>query len=1065
MQKDRWKEITRIFHAALDLPPEDRPGFVSTAASGDPDLQSEVERLLLADQQAESYLDAPLIPPGAFAAALSDEPQLHPGDILCQRFHILRAVGSGGMGQVFEAHDSELAVNVALKLIRPEIAANPQALARFRQEVRLARRITHPNVCRTFDLDRDTITTPDGSSRTLLFLTMEFLPGETLAARLKRTGRLSHDETLIISSQLAAALDAAHALGIVHRDIKPGNIMLVPTGENSRQPARVVITDFGLARLAPVFSQDEHSITQHSSHSAHPIGTLAYMAPEQMDGRPISGATDIYAFGLLLFEMATGQRAFPSSNLLSGIAQRLTGPPPSPTSLQSGLPESLEQAVQGCLHLKPEDRFQSAQAVLECLTGQSQSPPPPAIPAGKPGIHARRTNWISRNTLLAAAAILLFAVSLFLLGLRYHWWEGNARLDPGALVYLAPVTNQTGDKSLDNITELLEASLEQSAQINLLDQGRAGDIMERMTLPPDTPITQPIGRHIALRANAARVIFAQVTGSQGRYTLNIDIQRPDYNPLRFRAHWPNTFTWQITGNSNSGPSGTIPPELTSTLQTAAEWIRQEVGESQNDIGRLDAPPEDATTGSWTALQELNRAIQLQHQLRTQEAIQHLKHAVAIDPNFALAYGRLGDLEFSNGSSQDGLRYYAKALDLTELERLTTRERDRIRGLAASDSGDLQTAEDAFREYTVNYPQDNLGWFYLGYTLIWLGRSDDGLADLWHSYQLNSSSPAIAAQLGMFEAALGHYQQAAEVANHLPLNGTAAFGAYILGLSAFLQGDYNSAEKHFADSRTTGTSYNPALGTALLAHLDAEKGKFSQAAELLSQGILEDLQAGSKVGESSKLLDRAAMEQKLDSLPAMLTDIEAALRIEMDPSSVDNAAFLLGKSLQESPAPAVASIRKELIQLEGNYPGDELGNYSKIARFHLHAETLLATGQWEAALAEARKAETLEPPIRDRAHWAFILLSVASQAPDPKRKANLRQEAYTAYRQTLLRPGLAWKINFGAPAGFLADEMTEFTKLSSNLGPRDNSILAIRTKLSQLRPSTAPFDAVAATHSK
>ena len=587
MQKDRWKEITRIFHAALDLPPEDRHGFVCTAASGDPDIQSEVEQLLLADREAESYLELPLIPPGAIAAALSGEPELRPGDILCQRFHILRAVGSGGMGQIFEAHDSELAVNVALKLIRPEIAANPQALARFRQEVRLARRITHPNVCRTFDLDRETISAPNGPPRTLLFLTMEFLAGETLAARLKRAGRLTLDEILAITRQIAAALDAAHALGIVHRDIKPGNIMLVPAGENSRQPARVVITDFGLARLDPVFSLDENSITQHSSHSAHPIGTLANMAPEQMDGSPISAATDIYAFGLVLFEMATGQRAFPSSNLLSGIAQRLSGPPPSPTSLQPALPASLEQAVQGCLRLKPEERFQSAQAILECLTGQSQPLHAPAIPTAKSHPRPRRwTNWTSRNTLLSAAAILLLAMSLFLLGLRYYWWEGNARLDPGALVYLAPVTNQTGEKSLDNITELLQASLEQSAHINLLDQGRVGDLLQNMTKPADTLIDQPTGREIGMRAAAARVIFAQVTGSQGHYTLNIDIQRTDYTPGRFRDHWPKSFPWQVTGNTNSGA---IPQELTSTVGDATDWIRREVGESRDDIASLDVP--------------------------------------------------------------------------------------------------------------------------------------------------------------------------------------------------------------------------------------------------------------------------------------------------------------------------------------------------------------------------------------------------------------------------------------------------------------------------------------------
>jgi serine/threonine protein kinase len=382
----------------------------------------------------------------AFAQAFSDHPQLRTGDILCQRFHILRAVGSGGMGQVYEAHDTELAVNVALKLIRPEIAANPQSLARFRQEVRLARRITHPNVCRTYDLERDTLPTPGAPPRSLVFLTMEFLAGETLAERLKRTGPLTPGETLAIARQIAAALDAAHALGIVHRDIKPGNIMLVPPGENSRQPARpsarVVITDFGLARIDPIFSQDELPLTQHTSHSNQPIGTPPYMAPEQLEGHPVSAATDIYAFGLLLFEMATGQRAFPSTNLLTGIAQRLTGQPPSARAIQPNLPDSLEQAIQGCLRRNPEDRFQSAQAVVDCLTGQTRPPEIATIPATNPQSKPNQRFYTRKSLVLAA--ILPVAVSLFLLGLNaISWWKGNPAVAAGALVYLAPVKNET----------------------------------------------------------------------------------------------------------------------------------------------------------------------------------------------------------------------------------------------------------------------------------------------------------------------------------------------------------------------------------------------------------------------------------------------------------------------------------------------------------------------------------------------------------------------------------------------------------------------------------------------
>ena len=227
MDQDRWKTINHIFHAALEVSSSERQAYVLSASHGDQELQAEVELLLKADEDAGDYLESPLMPADLFT---NPDLSLNPGDVLCERFRILRAVGQGGMGHVFEAYDSELAVRVALKIIRPEIASNPEALTRFRQEVRLARRITHPNVCRTFDIDRETrvVDPVRNVNQEVVFLTMEFLEGETLDSRIKRIGSLPLEEALHVARQIADALAAAHAMGIVHRDMKPANIMLVP---------------------------------------------------------------------------------------------------------------------------------------------------------------------------------------------------------------------------------------------------------------------------------------------------------------------------------------------------------------------------------------------------------------------------------------------------------------------------------------------------------------------------------------------------------------------------------------------------------------------------------------------------------------------------------------------------------------------------------------------------------------------------------------------------------------------------------------------------------------------
>jgi len=1053
MQKDRWQEINRIFHAALDVPPEGRPRFVATESKDDPDLQSHVERLLEADAKDEDYLESPLIPPGIFSSAFSDTPQLQPGQILCERFHILRTVGSGGMGQVFEAYDSELAVNVALKLIRPEIAANPQALARFRQEVRLARRITHPNVCRTYDLDRDTRPNPSGPPTNLVFLTMEFLPGETLAERLKRTPRLTHEEILAIASQIAAALGAAHALGIVHRDIKPGNIMLVPPGENSRQPARVVITDFGLARLDPVFSAGEHSITHHSSHSNQPIGTLAYMAPEQMDGRPISAATDIYAFGLILFEMATGQRAFPSSNLLSGIAQRLTGPAPSPTTLQPSLPESVEQAIHGCLRLNPEDRFQTAEAVLECLIGQAKPPAVAAIPSVKPQPESRSAHqpkpFVPRKSLLSYASIaLLVAVSLFLLGERYSWWKGNPAVTPGALVYLAPVTNQTGEKSLDNIAELLQASLEQSAHINLLDQGRVGDIMQNMTKPADTPITEPIGREIALRANAARVVFAAVTGASGSYSLNIDIQRLDNTPQRYRDHWTRSFGWHTSGQTRS--SGTFSSELLTVVRTSSDWIRIEVGESSSDIARQDAAPEDVTTSNWQALEEYVAAEKMQSRQETAQAVIALKNAVALDNHFSLAYGRLGDLLFSTGQYQEGFRAYSHALEPDQNGRLARRERDRILGEFAIDSEDFPVAERAYRDITLYYNKDYSGWSYRGYPLLMMGRTDEAIASLKNAYSIDQTKANAPYELARANISIGSFTEASQWASVLDRQGATGLSNYIRGATKFLQRDYRGAALAFQEMQQSQMLSLHSWSFLLLARLAAEQGDYPRASKELQDGIAFDSRTGLMAMEADKLIARAYVECHSGDFGSCLTDTRSGIEMEGSPQRFMVASAVLGYAHLHSREPYASRFRKEILNVERRFPQESFGLISDLARFRVRGEALLAMGHTNGALAEFRRASELDAQANGREYLARTLEVAARQESNKAVAQKSIRSALDAYAAIALHPNLIWFDSVDLLPGSYADQLSAYLKLAETAGESGGQVATARQALRALR---------------
>jgi tetratricopeptide (TPR) repeat protein len=279
---DQWDRLCEVFSRVLREPAERRHAVLERECGGDVALLEEIEGLIEQESKARSFLGS------GVEIALDPPILLTSGHVLGGRFRIQRLLGFGGMGQVYEAQDLEVSEPVALKVLRNEIATDPSALDRFRQEVQLARRITHPNVCRVYDVERASIRAGENEVE-VKFITMELLEGETLAERLRRDTPLRREEADDILTQVAEGLSAAHALGIVHRDLKPANIMLIDTAGGRR---RAVVTDFGLAKME---AGEDSPLTQR-----YIAGTPEYMAPEQLSGGPITPATDIYAFGLLV---------------------------------------------------------------------------------------------------------------------------------------------------------------------------------------------------------------------------------------------------------------------------------------------------------------------------------------------------------------------------------------------------------------------------------------------------------------------------------------------------------------------------------------------------------------------------------------------------------------------------------------------------------------------------------------------------------------------------------------------------------------------------------------------
>jgi tetratricopeptide (TPR) repeat protein len=388
MTPDRWDQIVELFEATLERSPEERVPFLGEVCHGDTALCEEVAQLLAEHDQIGEFLERPAI--AIAAAPLSELHTFTADEVVSGRFRIVRFIGQGGMGEVYEAEDRELGGRVALKTIRPEIAADARIIARFKQEIKLSKKVTHPNVCRIFDIARHRKGTvgSEASAEEVTYVTTELLPGETLAERLRRTGRMAVGDAFPVVAQIADGLEAAHRAGIVHRDVKSSNVVLVPSDGGG---VRAVVTDFGLA--LPNSAAEDAS----AGASVGYTGTPAYMAPEQIRGSNITPATDIYALGVVMYEMVTGALPFVGDTPTAAALKRLDQDALSPQRIVPDLERAWGTAILRCLDRNPVRRFGGALEVARAL---------------RP--HAFLRAWRHRrgSVLGGVAAVFLFALSL-----------------------------------------------------------------------------------------------------------------------------------------------------------------------------------------------------------------------------------------------------------------------------------------------------------------------------------------------------------------------------------------------------------------------------------------------------------------------------------------------------------------------------------------------------------------------------------------------------------------------------------------------------------------------------
>jgi tetratricopeptide (TPR) repeat protein len=562
-----------------------------------------------------------------------------------------------------------------------------------------------------------------------------------------------------------------------------------------------------------------------------------------------------------------------------------------------------------------------------------------------------------------------------------------------------------------------------------MDIGRIRNVLAQMTKPPDAQLDPPTAREVALRAGAPRVIFGAVTRVGDSYLLDIDVEQPDNNPRRPRLQWESHWTWNMT----PGISDTeIPDGFLNAVRDSGDWIRSQIGESANDIAKMDAPPQDVTTANWEALSEFAQAERFKSAGQIESALVALRNAISADPHFAFAYMRLGDLLFSVSRFREAYAAYQSALSDERQQRLTRREQYRLMGIYANDTGDYKAAVTAFRDYTVYYPNDYLGWFYLGTPLMKLGRLEEAIASLKRAEEIDPSKMFAPSTIARFDLISGDFEDASKWIDHLRKTGYEDDADLDEGQLHFMQQRYQASLALFTRLKDSKQPFYPSYAYSLLARLFAEMGQYENALQALKDGTAVDLAAGDTVHRADKLLDRAYINFRRREYEACLQDTRSSLALDRSLQRSLSAATLLGQAAFETTGTLKANFALELRAIEVNLPSGDFRPFSDIVQTHLRGEVLLAAGRWKPALDEFRKANRQEAPEEDKEYLARGLLSAAQHSTDPATAKRLRSDALVALSPFAMRPGLVWQWAQAYFPGYVSDETFFAAQVAANL---------------------------------
>jgi serine/threonine protein kinase len=837
-------------------------------------------------------------------------------------YRILEKLGAGGMGVVYKAVDTRLDRVVALKFLPDDMEQDGQALERFRREAHAASALNHAGICTIYDVGEE-----DHRS----FIVMEFIDGETLSQHIHRQA-LSVEHILDLGIQIADALDVAHTAGIIHRDIKPSNIFVTKRGQ-----AKVL--DFGLAKLLPkelphLDSSASSSKPQEAVSLVGVIsGTPAYMSPEQIRGDDLDARTDIFAFGLLLYEMATGQQAFGGRTGGVIIESILTRAPASIRVASPQIPLKLEEIITKCLEKDRTQRYSSAAAVRSDLQQlkrevESGTVSRPSIPARPESLNAPRLSRFRWKELAAGAALL--AVLLIVAAWYYAARPAQAlgRMDT---IVLADFNNKTGDPIFDDtLRQGLAAQLQQSPFLSLVSEQRIQQTLRLMGRSADTKLSPAIIGDLCQRAGSKAYLSGSISNLGTQYVIGVsavNCQTGDYLAQE-----------QVTANGKEN--------VLKALGEASTKLREKLGESLKTVQKLDTPIEQATTPSLEALQAYSMGRQtMQGKGDPAAAIPLLKHSIELDPKFAMAYAMLGTSYYNIGEKKLSAENTYKAYDLRA--RVSEWEKFYIEShYYQFATGDLEKARQAYELWAQIYPREQVPATNLGVIYQSLGQHEKSLSEFRESLRLSPDGLIYGDLVAEF-VRLNRFNEARAAADQaLSKNLDSLDLRLYLYQLAFLQN--NSANMAQQVSWASGKPGKENVMLYLQASTAAYSGKLAAAREFSRQAATSADRAGEKEVEAGCEAAAALWEAFYGNATEARQHAAATIAKSNGRDAQYAAALALAVIGDSARAQALAD------DLQKRFPDDTVVRFNYLPT--LHAQLLLNAPDHPANLSPERSPE-------------------------------------------------------------------------------------------------------------